>query len=122
MSRKANYHPPRRAYRSAFELLTERMVCAVIKRAAKRPTLSFMETLHERLQAGRPLRELMPSAWEPGGSYKRGGYGLEQMPNGHVLLAFSMGGGGHYHEMLYEVGFGPRGGLRYFKEIGFSMY
>lgn len=99
------------------------MVCAVIKRAAKQPTLSFMRRLHQQVQAGRPLRELMPTAWEPGGSYLRVGYGLglEEMPNGHVRLSFSMGGGGQYHELIYEVGFGPRGGLLYFEEVGFSM-
>lgn len=110
-------------YVSAFDLMDERRVLAVIRRAAVRPTLSFIASLHERLAAGRSLRELMPQAWQPGGNLLAGGYGMaaQAMDNGNVMLSFSVGRKGEAHQLTYEVGFGPRGAVRYLNEVGFSM-
>ena len=110
-------------YTCAFDLVDERCVLALLRRAVKRPMLSFIWRLTEQLTAGRSLRDLMPEAWQPGGNYLQGGYGLGARPlaNGHVELAFSTGSGGESHSVFYEAAFGPRGGLRYYKELGFSI-
>lgn len=111
-------------YQCAFDLVDERCIRALLRRAAKRPMLSFIDRLNKQLTAGQSLRDLMPKAWQPGGNCLQGGYGLGARPlaKGHVELVFSVGRGGESHSVVYEAAFGPRGGLRYYKEVGFSMY
>lgn len=109
-------------YVGIFQLMDERCLNALFRQAAKYPPL-VLNGLLARLDKGIPLHELAPRMWLPEGNYLGGGYGADAclLPNGHIMVRFSFGLQGEAHEQLLEVAFGPRGGLHYYKERGFSM-
>ena len=109
-------------YVSVFDLMTERGLLAVLRKATKNPTCSIPERLKGHLAAGKGIRDLSPGAWEPGGNLLTGGFGFaaRPLPNGRFELAISVGRRGGSSQLFYEVELGPRGGVRYFKEKGFA--
>ena len=110
-------------YVGIFELMDERRVLALIRRANVQPVMGFIVGLQERLDAGASLRQLAPRAWEPAGNFLGGGYGFDAraLSNGHFEVRLSIGPRGEAHTFSVEVGFGPRGGLRYYKHLGFAV-
>ncbi len=109
-------------YVSVFELMTERGLLAVLRKATKVPTYGMLDRLQGYLVAGKSIRDLSPRAWEPGGSLLTGGFGFaaRPLPNGHIELAISVGSRGEASQLFFEVELDPRGGVRYFKEKGFA--
>ncbi|MBL7980764.1 MAG: hypothetical protein JNL52_03040 [Flavobacteriales bacterium] len=109
-------------YVSVFELMTERGLLAVLRKATKVPTCGMLERLQGYLVSGKTIRALSPRAWEPGGSLLTGGYGFAARPlaNGLIELTISLGSRGEASQLFFEVELGPRDGVRYFKELGFA--
>ncbi|MCB0782387.1 MAG: hypothetical protein KDC03_23100 [Flavobacteriales bacterium] len=65
----------------------------------------------------------MPRAWQPKGNFREGGWGMaaQVLPTGRIERSFSFGPWDEPHCEFYEVDVGPRGGLRYFKYLGFTI-
>ncbi|MEO7082306.1 MAG: hypothetical protein ABIY71_12290, partial [Flavobacteriales bacterium] len=80
-------------YVGLFELMDERCLLALIRKANVYAMSSSVVELQERLDAGETLREIAPGAWQPEGNYLSGGYGFDAraLPKGRFEVRFSVG-------------------------------
>lgn len=103
--------------------MEERWLLSLIRKANVYPMSSSIVELKARLDAGETLREIAPGAWQPEGNYLQGGYGFDAraLPNGRFEIRFSVGRPGQAHTLGLEVRFGPRGGVRYYDVVEWSM-
>ena len=114
-------HPP---HGSVFEFLDERRVLALVKVAARQEQLPLVIRIQHQVEQGATLRELMPGAWQPGGNLLCGGPGMDGYPlaNGHLIIRFSDGVQSAGRVYTIEVGFGPRGAVVFFKDLGYQSF